>query len=79
MEECGPCPAFASFTLAFALQLGKKHVKNLSQSTVYILPKHPHITKTRAHTHAEESRCRYYCKKEYERLVEEAQNVRKQK
>jgi len=25
MEECGPCPVFASFTLAFALQLRKKH------------------------------------------------------
>ena len=58
MVECGPCP-FASFTLAFALQLRKKHgktcqgkktlsqvKKNLSQSTVYILPKHPH-----KHTH----------------------------
>jgi len=59
MEECGPCPVFASFTLAFALQLRKEHGKNLSQgkkslsqvkknlgqSTVYILPKHPHITK----------------------------------
>ena len=30
-EECGPCPVFASFTLAFALQLRKKHGKNLSQ------------------------------------------------
>ena len=58
VEECGPCLIFASFTLAFALQLRKKHgknlsqvKKNLSQSTVYILPKHPHITKpTQAHT-----------------------------
>ena len=31
MEECGPCPVFASFALAFALQLRKKHGKNLSQ------------------------------------------------
>ena len=83
VEECGPCPIFASFTLAFTLQLREKHgkisvrvrktsvrlrktsvrvqytyhqnthtlqnlsqvKKNLSQSTVYILPKHPHITK----------------------------------
>ena len=66
VEECGPCLVFASFTLAFALQLRKKHGKNLSQgrknlsqvnknlshSTVYILPKHPHITKpTQTHTH----------------------------
>jgi len=26
-EGCGPCPIFASFTLAFALQLRKKHGK----------------------------------------------------
>jgi len=26
-EECGPCPVFASYTLAFVLQLGKKHGK----------------------------------------------------
>jgi hypothetical protein len=25
MEECGPCPIFAGFTLVFALQLRKKH------------------------------------------------------
>jgi len=63
VEECGPCPAFASFTLAFALQMRKKHGKTSvrvrktsvrSQSTVYIIPKHPHITKptqTQTHTH----------------------------
>ena len=27
VEERGPCPAFASFTLAFALQLREKHGK----------------------------------------------------
>jgi len=27
LEECGPCPIFASFTPAFALQLRKKHGK----------------------------------------------------
>ena len=27
LEECGPCPIFASFTPAFALQLTKKHGK----------------------------------------------------
>ena len=26
-EECGPCPVFASYNLAFALQLRKKHGK----------------------------------------------------
>jgi hypothetical protein len=28
--KCGPCPVFASYTLAFALQLRKKTRKNLS-------------------------------------------------
>jgi len=27
LEECRPCPFFVSFTLAFALQLRKKHGK----------------------------------------------------
>jgi hypothetical protein len=27
VEECGPYPVFVSFTLAFALQLRKKHGK----------------------------------------------------
>jgi hypothetical protein len=27
LEECGPCPVFASYTLAFAVQLRKKHGK----------------------------------------------------
>jgi len=25
LKECGPCPVFASYTLAFVLQLRKKH------------------------------------------------------
>jgi uncharacterized integral membrane protein len=32
-EECGPCPVFASYTLAFALQLREKKKKNLSQDS----------------------------------------------
>jgi len=28
LEECGLCPVFVGFTLAFALQLRKKHGKN---------------------------------------------------
>jgi hypothetical protein len=65
VEECGPCPVFSSFTLAFALQLrekdGKTSVtvrktlsqvkKNLSRSTVYELPKTPTQYKTHTHTH----------------------------
>jgi len=31
VEDCGTCPVFASFTLAFALQLREKARKNLSQ------------------------------------------------
>jgi hypothetical protein len=27
LEECGPCPVFAGYTLAFALQLRKKQGK----------------------------------------------------
>ena len=30
LEECGPCPVFASFTVAFVLQLREKHGKNLT-------------------------------------------------
>jgi len=32
-EERGPCPVFAGFTLAFALQLRKKHGKTLVSPT----------------------------------------------
>ena len=31
-EESGPCPVFASYTLAFALQLWKKHGKTCLSS-----------------------------------------------
>ena len=37
-EECGPCPVFAGFTLAFALQLREKHGK-----TSVRVAKHKHI------------------------------------
>ena len=59
VEECGPCPVFASFTLAFALQQRKKHGKpsfrvrktsvKLRKTSVKVqytyYQKHPHITK----------------------------------
>ena len=59
VEECGPCPVFASFTLAFALQLRKKHGKtsvrvrktsvSLRKTSVKVqytyYQKHQHITK----------------------------------
>ena len=48
VEECGPCPVFASFTLAFALQLRKKHGK----TSVRVAEEENgsiHITKTPTH------------------------------
>jgi hypothetical protein len=51
VEECGPCPVFASFTLAFALQMKKKHgetsvtLRKTSvrvQYTYYPPPKYTH-------------------------------------
>jgi hypothetical protein len=36
---CGPCPVFASYTLAFALQLRKKQGK----SSVRVVEKYPDI------------------------------------
>jgi hypothetical protein len=37
--KCGPCPVFASYTLAFALQLRKKHGK----TSVRVVEKCPDI------------------------------------
>jgi hypothetical protein len=37
--KCGPCPVFASYTLAFSLQLGKKHGK----PSVKVAEKYPDI------------------------------------
>jgi len=58
VEECGPCPVFANFTWAFALQLRKKHGKTsvrLRKTSVrvkYILITKTHIHKhTHTHTH----------------------------
>jgi hypothetical protein len=59
VEDCGPCPVFASFYPGICLTTEKKAMKNhsqgkrnfsqvnknLSQSTVYILLRQPHITK----------------------------------
>jgi hypothetical protein len=65
VEECGPCPIFASFYPGILLTAeekvrknhsqGKRNFsqinKNPTQSTVYILPRHPHITNpTQTHT-----------------------------
>ena len=59
-EECGPCPVFASFTLAFPLQLRKKHgktsvrVRNASVRVQYTYYQNTHILQTPhtyTHTH----------------------------
>jgi hypothetical protein len=58
VEECGPCPVFASFTLTFALQLRKKRgetsdrVRKTSVKVQYTYyQKHPNITKpSQTHT-----------------------------
>jgi len=65
VKECGPCPVFASFILAFALQLRKKHgktsvrvrktsvrLRKISVKVQYTYyQKHPHITKpSQTHT-----------------------------
>jgi len=55
-KECGPCPVFASFTLAFALQLRKKHGKpsvRVRKTSVRLRKPQSeycvHITKTLTH------------------------------
>jgi Skp family chaperone for outer membrane proteins len=40
LEECGPCPVFAGYTLAFVLQLRKKHEKTSGKSTEKLQEKH---------------------------------------
>jgi hypothetical protein len=51
LEECGPCPVFASFTLAFALQLREKHGKT-SVSVHYTYYQNTHTLKNpHKHTH----------------------------
>ena len=45
-------PRLCEFYPGICLTIEEKARKNLSQGTVYILPKHPHITKpTHTHTH----------------------------
>jgi hypothetical protein len=57
LEECWPCPLFASYTLAFALQLREKHGETSVRvaeeiQSIYTLSGHPHITKPpQTHTH----------------------------
>ena len=48
-EECGPCPVFAGFTLAFALQLRKKHGTTSVRVAI-------HKHKMRMHSHNNKNR-----------------------
>jgi hypothetical protein len=53
MKECRPCPVFASFTLAFALQLRKKHGKtsfSKSKDSDYTAKIQQHVTEDQALT-----------------------------
>jgi hypothetical protein len=43
--KCGPCPVFASYTLAFALQLTKKH----GETSVRVVEKCPDIPVAEVH------------------------------
>jgi hypothetical protein len=45
LEECGPCPVFAGFTLAFALQLRKKHGKTSVRVVKHTARIHGHNNK----------------------------------
>jgi hypothetical protein len=61
VEECGPCPVFASFTLAFSLQLRKRHGKTsvrvretsvrLRKTSVRVQYTYYQNTHARTHTH----------------------------
>jgi len=59
VEECGPCPVFASSTLAFALQLRKKHGKtsvrliktSVSVQCTYYQNTHTNTHFTNKHAH----------------------------
>jgi hypothetical protein len=51
LEECGPCPVFASYALAFALQLGDKHGKTSVRVAEEIQSIHIIRTPTHIHTH----------------------------
>jgi hypothetical protein len=54
VEECGPCPVFASFTLGTALQLRKKHGKTsvrVRKTSVNVQYTYYQNTHTHTHTH----------------------------
>jgi hypothetical protein len=54
VEECGPCPVFAIFTLEFVLQLRKKHGKTsvrVRKSSVRVQYTYYQNTNTHTHTH----------------------------
>ena len=58
LEECGPCPFFANFTVAFALQLRNEHgkhsvrVQNTYYKNIRTLQNLQTRARTHTHTHA---------------------------
>jgi len=53
VEECGPCPVFASFTLAFALQMRKKHGKpSVRVRKTSVRVQYTYYQNTHTHTHS---------------------------
>jgi len=60
LEECGPCPVFASFVLAFALQLRKKHGKT-SVRTQYTYYQNTHTVQNLASLFMQEA-LKHFCK-----------------
>jgi hypothetical protein len=51
LEECGPCSVFESFTVAFALQLRKKHGKTSVRLAEECKCTYYQNTHTHTHTH----------------------------
>jgi hypothetical protein len=47
LEECWPCPVFANYTLAFALQLREKHGKTSVRVAEEIQSIVPYVNMTR--------------------------------
>jgi hypothetical protein len=80
MEECGPCPAFASFSLAFALQLKKKHGKTsvrVRKTSVRVQCTNYQNTHTLQIPHKHTHVCMYVCmylQSREETLVEQVED-----
>jgi hypothetical protein len=49
LEECGPCPVLANYTLAFALQLRKKHGKTSGRVAEFLVFKKVKFLRNKDH------------------------------